>query len=436
MPLSPYLNLGGGISSPLTTKGDLFTYDTDDARLPIGTDGQALIADSAEATGLKWGTISADNMATADLTLTGNRTHDLDGNRLSFFGDDNIIFQGTSGGYGESRMYTYSPTNPFFKWQTSAGIYIGMRGNGNGNGCTVAINKEGTTFGTTTRFGVNVGSTANATGHFVGEGSTSATTTLLVENSSGTDLLKLNDAGNLGVGTAPSLSSRAYISTSTEEVSLRVENIATGTTPVSGLFITGGTVTGGSNRGVDASAYGNDTLNIGVRGNAGNPATGINVGGYFRAAQGASNHALRLDDGTQGANKVLKSDANGYTRWEEESESLVIACSDETTDLTTGNAKITFRMPYTMNLDSVRASVTTAPTGSNIEVDINESGISILSTKISIDAGEKTSVTAATPPVISDSVLADNTEITIDIDQIGSTISGTGLKIYLIGKKG
>lgn len=71
-------NMGIG-GSPLTTKGDVYTFDTADARLPVGTDGQALIADSAEATGLKWGTISADNMATADLTLTGNRTHDLAG---------------------------------------------------------------------------------------------------------------------------------------------------------------------------------------------------------------------------------------------------------------------------------------------------------------------------------------------------------------------
>tara|TARA_R110000850_G_scaffold72542_7_gene159554 strand:- start:1096 stop:2001 length:906 start_codon:yes stop_codon:yes gene_type:complete len=40
---------------PLTTKGDLLTYDTGNARLPVGTDGQVLVADSAEATGLKWG---------------------------------------------------------------------------------------------------------------------------------------------------------------------------------------------------------------------------------------------------------------------------------------------------------------------------------------------------------------------------------------------
>ena len=112
-----------------------------------------------------------------------------------------------------------------------------------------------------------------------------------------------------------------------------------------------------------------------------------------------------------------------------------LACSDETTDLTTGAGKVTFRLPHAMTLTAVRASVTTAPTGSTLVVDINENGTSILSTKLSIDAGEKTSTTAAVPAVISDSSLADDAEITIDIDQIGATVAGAGLKVWLIGRR-
>lgn len=111
------------------------------------------------------------------------------------------------------------------------------------------------------------------------------------------------------------------------------------------------------------------------------------------------------------------------------------AVSDEDTSLETGTAKLTFRMPFAMTLTEVRANVKTAPTGSTLIVDINESGSTILSTKLSIDAGEKTSTTATSSAVISDANLADDAEITIDIDQVGSTIKGTGLKIILIGNK-
>jgi hypothetical protein len=112
---------------------------------------------------------------------------------------------------------------------------------------------------------------------------------------------------------------------------------------------------------------------------------------------------------------------------------IQLAASDETTSLTTGSSKVTFRTPCAFTLTEVRASLTTAQTSGLIfTVDINENGTSILSTKLTIDNTEKTSKTALTPAVISDSSLADDSEITIDIDQIGDG-TAKGLKITLIG---
>lgn len=48
---------GGGtitMTGPLTTKGDLYAYSTLGIRLAVGSNGQILSVDSAQATGLKW----------------------------------------------------------------------------------------------------------------------------------------------------------------------------------------------------------------------------------------------------------------------------------------------------------------------------------------------------------------------------------------------
>jgi hypothetical protein len=116
-------------------------------------------------------------------------------------------------------------------------------------------------------------------------------------------------------------------------------------------------------------------------------------------------------------------------------QSIIVAASDETTVLTTGAAKVTFRMPYAFTLAAVRASLTTAQaSGSIFTVDINEGGTTILSTKLTIDNTEKTSTTATTAAVISDTALSDDAEITIDIDQLGDG-TAKGLKITLIGTR-
>lgn len=138
----------------------------------------------------------------------------------------------------------------------------------------------------------------------------------------------------------------------------------------------------------------------------------------------------RLALGASG--RVLKSDGTDAV-WAGQSEIIVIAVGDETTAITTGTAKVTFRMPFAMTLTAVRASLTTASSSGIPTIDINEAGATILSTKLTIDASEKTSTTAATAAVISDTSLADDAEITIDIDVAGT--GAAGLKVMLIGTR-
>jgi hypothetical protein len=125
--------------------------------------------------------------------------------------------------------------------------------------------------------------------------------------------------------------------------------------------------------------------------------------------------------------------SGGVLRSKSDTLAMIIAASDETTALTEGTAKVTFRAPFAMTITGLRANVNTASTSGIPTIDINESGTTIMSaTKLTIDANEKTSVTAATAAVISDSAIADDAEMTIDIDTAGTGTKGLKITIYYI----
>jgi hypothetical protein len=66
-----------------------------------------------------------------------------------------------------------------------------------------------------------------------------------------------------------------------------------------------------------------------------------------------------------------------------------------------------------------------------VTVDVNDGGATMLSTKLTVDANEKTSTTAATPAVLSDTTVANDAELTFDIDTAGT--GAKGLKVWLYG---
>ena len=72
---SAWVGVGG--SSPLTTKGDLYGFSTVDARLPVGTNGHVLTADSTQSLGIKWAAAGGGGLTlinTGGTTLTGATT--------------------------------------------------------------------------------------------------------------------------------------------------------------------------------------------------------------------------------------------------------------------------------------------------------------------------------------------------------------------------
>ncbi len=115
-----------------------------------------------------------------------------------------------------------------------------------------------------------------------------------------------------------------------------------------------------------------------------------------------------------------------------------LALSDLSTALTTGTTKGYFHAPCAFTLTEVHISVNTAPTGSTLIVDVNKGtgpGASVFSTRVTIDAGEFSSDSAATPAVITTSAIAKYDRLSFDIDQVGSSVAGAGLIVTLIGTR-
>ena len=122
-------------------------------------------------------------------------------------------------------------------------------------------------------------------------------------------------------------------------------------------------------------------------------------------------------DGTASFSGALTSNSSGSLVWYRDDVAVV-------------GQKISaqFVAPTTLQPKDVKLRVKNAPTGAALIIDINEAGTSLFSTRPEIDA---TAVVEDGNHVFSDTSIAKGALVTVDIDQIGSTLAGSGLTVIL-----
>lgn len=109
-----------------------------------------------------------------------------------------------------------------------------------------------------------------------------------------------------------------------------------------------------------------------------------------------------------------------------------LAISDETTTLTTG-LKVTWHAPVAMAIDEVILSLGTVSSSGAVTLDVKLNGTTIFSTKVTVDANEETSLTAATPAVLSTTDIPKGGKMTFHLDGVGT--GAAGAKVAIVGTR-
>ncbi len=113
---------------------------------------------------------------------------------------------------------------------------------------------------------------------------------------------------------------------------------------------------------------------------------------------------------------------------------IEVALANLDTDIAIATAIANFPIPEDMEFDSAFINVSIAPVGADIIYDININGATALSTKITILAGNTSSL-IGTQPVFSTTTATKGQQTTVDCDQIGASTAGQNPVLVIIYKK-
>ena len=145
--------------------------------------------------------------------------------------------------------------------------------------------------------------------------------------------------------------------------------------------------------------------------------------GYASLDAGTLVPSAQLGSGTADATKKLRGDR----AWVDDDECITFAQGGA---LVVGAGPFRHYMKGAWTITQVRASVGTAPTGASVIVDVNKNGTTIFTTQ-----SNRPTIAVSTNTDLADAIdvsaLADGDYLTVDIDQIGSTIAGSDLTVQV-----
>jgi hypothetical protein len=342
----PSWGAAGG-SSPLTTKGDVYTYSTVDARLPVGTNGQVLSSASAQTTGLQWITpvpavdiqiftsngtwTKPTNAKIVEIYLLGGGGGGGSG-AIEAVTTTSISGGGGGGGAGGTRL---SISASYLS--SSEAVVIGSPGTG-GTGVTrntsgITTGNAGTDGGTTTfssfqatgglggQGGANNSTAAGGSpGYGVDNGSTGGSSTTSATGAAGTGpggaltgalAHAFISAASGGAGGAATSGTTAQtggnggqIATQTSSTTLGTFLVSAGTVAAGTAGVTG-TGTGTSSGAGNGVTYDWTLLRLGSNGGAGSGGACVTVSGTATSGTGGNGGTYGAGGGGSGAAQTL-----------------------------------------------------------------------------------------------------------------------------------